>query len=490
MKTQKKYILLYWIKKRREKRNTIIKTTIIGITLMLLALVAAAQDTIKTLSPQQLAAIIRLYHPIARQADINIEKAKAGIITAKGGFDPLLTNATAQKTFDGNNYYYYNRPEITIPTWYGISINGGLEYLSGNRTDPRDTKGESSFIGITIPLAKNLLMDKRRAALQTAKIMKEASAVEKRSIINTLMQEALTMYWNWVKHYLIYKLASDAIAINEKRIELIRISFRQGDRPALDTIEALTQLQNFQLWQSQARLDFQNMGLELSNYLWAADNTPFFLQPDVIPDEESQMLKADSFVTPDLAQILETIRNQHPDLLQYQFKLSALDIEKKLKFQEILPTVNFRYNQLGRGYDIAKTITNPLFENSFQYGISIGIPLRLSAGRGEYKTAKLKITETKLQQYQKIQQLENKIKSYYNELAALKTQVSLYEKAVQNYNTLLKGEETRLLNGESSLFLVNNRESKTLEALQKLTELKVKYFQANSLLLGTAGMLN
>jgi outer membrane protein TolC len=102
----------------------------------------------------------------------------------------------------------------------------------------------------------------------------------------------------------------------------------------------------------------------------------------------------------------------------------------------------------------------------------------------------LKITETKLQQYQKIQQLENKIKSYYNELAALKTQVSLYEKAVQNYNTLLKGEETRLLNGESSLFLVNNRESKTLEALQKLTELKVKYFQANSLLLGTAGMLN
>ena len=140
--------------------------------------------------------------------------------------------------------------------------------------------------GITIPLAKNLLMDKRRAALQTAKIMKEASAVEKRSIINTLMQEALTMYWNWVKHYLIYKLASDAIAINEKRIELIRISFRQGDRPALDTIEALTQLQNFQLWQSQARLDFQNMGLELSNSLWAADNTPFVFHPDLFPDKK------------------------------------------------------------------------------------------------------------------------------------------------------------------------------------------------------------
>ena len=52
---------------------------------MILALVATSQDTIKTLSPQQLAAIIRLYHPVARQADINIEKAKAGIITAKGG---------------------------------------------------------------------------------------------------------------------------------------------------------------------------------------------------------------------------------------------------------------------------------------------------------------------------------------------------------------------------------------------------------------------
>ena len=173
----------------------------------------------------------------------------------------------------------------------------------------------------------------------------------------------------------------------------------------------------------------------------------------------------------------------------YNFKLDVLGVEKKLKFQELLPTVNFRYNQLGKGYDVLKTATGPLFENNFQYGLSIGIPLRLSQGRGEYKKAKLKITETKLQQSQKMLQVENKIKSYFNELVALKIQLQLQERAWKNYLLLQRGEETRFQAGESSLFLINTRENKTLEALQKLMELKAKYYKTAIFLQWAAGVL-
>jgi len=70
--------------------------------------------------------------------------------------------------------------------------------------------------------------------------------------------------------------------------------------------------------------------------------------------------------------------------MMYSFKINALEVDKKLKFQELLPTVNFRYNQLGKGNDILKTATTgPLFQNNFQYGLSMSIPLRLSQGRGE-----------------------------------------------------------------------------------------------------------
>ena len=443
----------------------------------------------KTLSPSQLVEMVRQYHPVAKQADINIDKAKADITIARAGFDPYFYNSSAQKTFDGTDYYYYNRPQVTIPTWFGVEISGGREYLSGSRTNNEETLGETSYFGISVPLAKNLLMDKRRAALKTAKIFREASVIEKNNIINNLMLEALNMYWEWTGHYQLYNILTNAVKVNEQRLQLVRIAFRQGDRPAIDTTEALTQLQSFQLLQSQALLSFQNTGLELSTYLWTTNNLPFTLPEDVIPDEDSRGLNTIKLTVPELNQLLDAARRNHPELLQYNFKLDALDIEKKLKFQDLLPSVNFRYNQLGKGYDILKTATGPLFENNYQYGLSIGIPLRFSQGRGEYKKARLKISETKLQQNLKQLQIENKVRSYYNELNTLRQQISLQDKAYQNFMILQRGEETRFQSGESSLFLINSRENKSLEALQKLTELKAKYIKTINYLNWASGLL-
>lgn len=458
--------------------------------LFALSISAKAQNNQeKTLSPLQLVEMVRKFHPVAKQADINIDKAKADITIARAGFDPYFYNSSAQKTFDGTDYYYYNRPEVSIPTWFGIEISGGREYLSGSRTNNEETLGETSYFGITVPLAKNLLMDKRRAALKTAKIFREASVIEKNNILNNLMLEAMNMYWEWTGNYQLYNILTNAVKVNEQRLQLVRIAYRQGDRPAIDTTEALTQLQSFQLLQSQAWLSFQNSGLELSTYLWTNDNLPFTLPEDVIPDEESRGLNTIKLSVPELNQLLDAARRNHPELLQYNFKLDALNIEKKLKFQDLLPSVNFRYNQLGKGYDILKTATGPLFENNYQYGLSIGIPLRFSQGRGEYKKTRLKISETKLQQNLKQLQIENKIRSYYNELNTLRQQISLQEKAYQNFMILQRGEETRFQSGESSLFLINSRENKSLEALQKLTELKAKYIRTINYLNWAAGLL-
>jgi outer membrane protein TolC len=296
-------------------------------------------------------------------------------------------------------------------------------------------------------------------------------------------------YWNWVQQYQVYKILTDAVAVNEKRTHLVRTAVQLGDRPAIDTTEAVAQLQNFQLLQSQAWLDFQNAGLDLSAYLWTVEAQPYNLPVSITPGAELQTINLNDAFIPDLTTLLSAARINHPELVLYNFKLDLLSIERKLKFQELLPTVNFKYNQLGKGYNVLKTATGPLFENNFRYGLSLGIPLRISQGRGEFRKAKLKITETQLQQSQKQLQIENKIKSYYNELVNLKSQVALQEKAYKNYYALLRGEEIRFQAGESSLFLINARENKTLEALQKLQELKAKFLKTEISLKWAAGQL-
>ena len=81
------------------------------------------------------------------------------------------------------------------------------------------------------------------------------------------------------------------------------------------------------------------------------------------------------------------------------------------------------------------------------------------------------------------------MKNYFNEVVVLQNQVRIAEDNFQNYYKLFRGEETRFRVGESSLFLLNQRENKLLESRQKLLELKTKLFISYSGLQWATGQL-
>jgi len=447
--------------------------TLLTILFNLICITAFSQDTLQTLSLKNFLSIVKKYHPVAKQAEIVRQKADAALLSQRGAFDPVISGGGNDKTFDGLNYYRSNSTQLSIPTWYGIEVKTGIEYVGGNRINPEETAGKTSFAGISIPLAKNLLMDKRRAALQQAKIMQQASDAEKKTLLNDLLLDATEAYWQWVQAYLNFKTYEEVIRVNGQRYNMVKAAYRNGDRPAIDTTEALTQLQQFEYQQNEASLLWQNAAVQLSGYLWKAKNEPYVLPDMVFPQEKMQDLQQ-AVIFPEKEQLIEDAKKNHPELALYNFKLNALMVERKLKFQELLPKIDLKYNQLGKGYDLASTATKTLFDNNYKYGVSFSIPLRLSSGRGEYKMAKLKITETQLQQNQKQTDIINKVKKYYNQLVNYQSQVALLQRTYTAMLQLQKGEETRFFNGESSLFLVNSRENKTQETMLKLIEATVK----------------
>ena len=447
-------------------------------------------DTLKTLNVEQILGIVRKYHPVVRQTDINIDKSRADLLIARGGFDPVASAYLAKKTFDGTNYYSQASPEISIPTWFGVEIHTGLENLTGNRTDPTMTKGQSSYVGVTVPLAKNLLMDKRRAFLKQARIFNTMALAEQRAVVNDLLMEAVEGYWLWVRAYQTYTLVGANVAVNQTRLELVKKSYANGERPAIDTVEALTQLQSFRIRQNEKWVEFQNAGLHLSAYLWQEDEKPFLLPVTVIPQTSPENeISFQDFQT-DLNGLLSIAAASHPELQVYDFKLDALHIEKKLKFQSLLPKADFTYNHLNKGFNVmSNEFSGLFFNNNYRYGFKFELPLRLSEARGAYRNARLKIEETSLDLSQKQRAIQVKIKSYHNEFTALQTQLAIQNANLLNYQQLVKAEEIRFLNGESSLFLINSRESKALEAQEKLVELKTKLFKTVYALHWSAGLL-
>jgi len=462
---------------------------IIFLTLFSTISMVSAQDTIKTLSSDQLLNLVRTFHPISQQAGIGVNKANAQLLITKGEFDPVFKTYAGSKTFDGTHYYTYSSPELSIPTWFGIEVYTGLENLSGNRLDETQTPGETGYFGINIPLARDLILDKRRAALKQAKIFKTLAKAQQRAIMNELLFNAIEGYWNWVKSYQTYVVVTQNVEVNKKRFDLVKKAVQFGERPAIDTLEALAQLQSFQYDQSMYLLEFQNAGLQLSAYLWDVNGNPYILPVEVIPDDWEMELNAIN-TKPSLSNLLSQAQQNHPELAMYTNKLDILNIDKKLKFQQILPKAEFSYQTLSKGYsNLYQSSALPLFENNYRYGFNFEIPLRLSNGRGEYKMADLKISETKLDLNQKNLAIQLKVKMYYNEFITLQNQIELQTGNYNNYKTLQTAEETRFFNGESSMFLVNSRENKALEAYKKLIELKTKFAKTAYALQYSAGVL-
>lgn len=429
---------------------------------------------------------IKQYHPIAKQANIQVKKAQADLLSAKGRFDPVLNIDISRKTFDGKNYYNYSNPEIKIYTPSAIGIRAGVESNGGIYTNPEVTKGNTSYLGIEIALAKGLIIDERRAALQQSKMYVDQSEQEKISILNDLLFNAYVTYWQWAASYQLYNIYSQYVLVANKRLQLVKTAYVNGDRSMMDTTEAFAQVQNYQLQQAEALLKLNNAAIELSSYLWqendGAVNLPLYYKPDT-----------KLFLTDKQVEEIEVLINrsdlENPVIKGYQSKLNILQIEQKLKFQKLLPYINLKANLLNKGYYVLKGVDAALLQNNYKWGIDFNLPLFQREGRGEYKKAQLKLREVQIDFSNKKWQIENKIRSYYNEYRFLQEQLRIMQEMYNNYTALLRNEELKFTQGESSLFLVNSRETKVIEIMQKQIETRFKYLKSVHAIQWVAGML-
>lgn len=431
-----------------------------------------------TLSISNAFALIDQFHPIAKQAGLKIDQSKAGVLSARGSFDPSFYLNNNQKTFDGKNYFYYSNPELKIPTWYGIELKAGYENNYGEQISNEVSLGKSSYLGVSIPLLKDLLLDKRRADLAQSKIIVNLTEADRQIILNDLFLDGASTYWYWTFAYQKQLLFTDALTKSKDRLSLIKQSFQLGDKAAMDTVEGALQFQNIAQLQTQAFLDLQEEQRKLSNFLWDKNETPFNLDETVIPDSNWTKIDIEKVPLPLLSEIIDEANQLHPKLKSLGYKLDILAIDKKYKTQNLLPSFRVNYNFLNKGYEMINPINDRLYNNNYKAGLQFGLPLFLRQARGELKQTNLKIEQQEWETRQTRLEIENKIKYYFAELVALKKQHALNSASVQNAKQLLDAELQRYEVGESSLFLVNTRELKYIELLIKFYEVKAKFYKS------------
>jgi outer membrane protein TolC len=444
-----------------------------------------AQAT-QLLSIDKFIAQVKNNHPVAKQANNIVLQADANRMIANGAFDPIVDVNSDQKNLQGIQYYNYNNAELKYNTPIGIGVKTGVENVGGVYSNTEFTKGTASYIGLEVQVLKGLLIDKNRAALRKAKVMQQQSVQEKNAIRNDLLFDAYVSYWQWAAQYQLYQIYDGYVQNAKQRFELVKLSYIQGDRAQADTVEAATQLQSFELMQTEAMLQLQNASFELAQYLWSESGQPEILASNIVPDTNAfvQIREKQNSET-----LLAAIIKTNPNLNVYEYKLQQLNVERQLKKQNRLPSLTVQANALHKNYFGSPNANQIGLQNNNKFGVQFKMPILLRESRGEFEQVLLKINDTKWQQENKIWMLQNKVQQYNTTSNLLLQQLQQIEAMIINYQFLVNNENLKFAQGETTIFLINTREIKMLEMQQKQIELRVKYVKAYFATLWASGVL-
>ncbi|MCC6399788.1 MAG: TolC family protein [Flavobacteriales bacterium] len=444
---------------------------------LLIPLGLSAQEIAPTLSREALVRLVLDHHPMARQAALRPELGVATVRSARGGFDPVVQAELEEKTFDDKDYFRLLDVGLKVPTWWGIEVLAGYQDNSGDLLDPMLTTPNDGLMkaGVNLALGQGMLMDQRRAALRRAQAFQDAALAEQEQMLNAVLFAALSDHVDWVAAHQALRIAQEAVQLARLRNDFVRGSWRGGDRPAIDTLEAFLQLQDREMRLAQAELNVRNTALRLSNHLWDQALRPLELDPATRPMERD-LESPDG--APSLDSLVVRAERTHPLLLQAQARIDQLEVDRRLRAEMLRPQLDLKYMVLGDARRLNGESGSWVDGGDQQWGVGFRMPLLLRRERGELSLARLRVTEAELGLERDRTVIANRVAERANETGTLRQQTDLGALTVRNYGALLEGENRRFEVGESSLFLVNAREVALLEARIKQVDLEARLRKA------------
>lgn len=411
---------------------------------------------------------VKKYHPMVKSANLEVTSAQANLMMARGGFDPKIEVDFDKKQFKDKEYYSLLNGSFKIPTWYGIEVKAGFDNSEGIYLNPENTVPNQGLtsLGINIPLGQGLLINQRMADLRKAKIQIQLSQAQQKLQAIEVLYNASVAYFNWKRNYSEVQLYSTYLKNAEIRFNGVASLIKNGDKPAIDSVEAGIIVRNRKLNLEDSQLKLMKSKLELSNFLWLENNVPLELQDSIIPEEKLENTIKETLKTNEL--LVETISiENHPKINSLQRKLEILEVERKLKTNNLLPKIDLGYHYLSE-----PNYWNDTNFNNYKVGVNFSFPLFLRKERGGLQLAKFKIQDTQYDLNLERVQLKNKINAQQTEINSLERQRKLISDLVKDYNTMLSSEERLFSFGESSIFLINSRENNLVSS--QLSELSIE----------------
>ena len=443
------------------------------------------------------------HHPKMRGVALVRQLAEAKVTEKEGAFDPSLVAAS--------EYLRYQSPtapgkaKLADDQLLGVQIQdvAGWKLMTGYRRNQGQTKAPDSltgeggefFVEFKLPLLRGLNVNEKQTALEQARAgLSLAEALNKVVRLDTLLA-ASTAYWDWCAACTEWSLLQRNLRLAEVRAGQVSQRVAAGDLPRVNEIEAGQELQRRLEAVAKAERGVQKSVFKLALYLWNSDGEAASLpRPEqavlTFPEEMMAALGPSACPVAEPAGLargelqeaeLQSLQ-QRPELSQIAFQREIVDLDRKLAENDRLPALDLT---LGPGLDMGYQSIGL----TYKVGLQLTVPLANRSADGRLRAARLKSDKLDLDQVLEIQRILNEVRDSASQLEASQNRLV---PALESLRLALKLEEAERLKfrlGDSTLFLVNQRERNTVSEALKIVEIFRDGLKARAILEASAGRL-
>lgn len=436
------------------------KPALIFAALVLYLAPAAAQN----LTYQEMIGWVLANHPLAAAADAVEQRGAAELMKYRGALDPKFSLSYDRKDFKGTEYFDYGDAAVEWQSPFALKVAGGYQraegtYLNAERTIPAAGQG---YVALKLPLLRGLVTDATRIGLQRGELAVDRQTALAEIIRNELRYDLAVRYLQWTFATEVLDLNREIEATIARRLDNYRVLLQQGDKAEVDTLEAAVYLGTQQQAVRQAEIDLLLAQQAVAELYWPVTegNVPMDL-----PAEFLVNLPAPGTV--------ET----HPEIRELALSLADASLSLDLKREERKPELNLSYYLLGDGFALPEVDGSP-FANAYKLGVTASYPILNRKARAGAQLGELKVRESEAKLGAKTRALATKADAYFTASRQYLDQLQAGEVLAEQAMRLLEAERELFALGESTQFVLNQREQALLKARMGVAKLRLSRAKA------------
>jgi len=421
-------------------------------------ILSIAPATAQNLSYDQAIDWVLNNHPLAAAADAVEQRGAAELMKYRGALDPKLSLNYDRKDFKGTEYFDYGEAAVEWQSPIALKVAGGYQraegtYLNAERTIP---SAGQAYLALKLPLLRGLVTDATRIGLKRGELAVDRQRALADVIRNELRYDLAVRYLQWMFAVEVLDLNREIEATIAQRLANYRVLLEQGDKAAVDTLEAAVYLGTQQQMVRQAEIDLGLAQQAMAELYWPMTESD---TPLALPAEFLVNLPA-----------LGTVE-AHPEIRQLALGLADASLSRDLKREQLKPELNLSYYLLGDGFALPEVDGSP-FANAYKFGVRATYPILNRKARAGAQLGQLKVLESEAKLGAKTQSLSTKATAYFSAAQQYLDQLGASEVLAGQALRLLAAERELFGLGESTQFVLNQREQALLKARMGVAKLR------------------